>query len=342
MHRLLIGHYRVMRKINFNTEVVKFLNQLVNEVQLENKKFQANFLNTKCIFYLGKSVPHPDLISTAFLNEEPDNAEISIYVSSNSHTFSLANCRILELIKDLHPITNKFGNYRFSLDPSGNFVYVYSRIEKIGAVWISPTVYNTPEMLITPFRTLISWVLEEMGGIILHASSFTVNSQNVLLAGPSGSGKSTIAFEALTHSEAVICDDAIALTLDGCFPIYGKLKMKSIVDSIEIAGSQFRCERVGTKSILNLSQVSNLPKYWYRPDFLLFPSLSTKSEFVEISLNETIKNLISDSSSETLGTPIGALKLIHTSLNDTRMFNWKLDPDPNLNWKELNRLVTKA
>lgn len=341
MHRSLIGHCQEMHKIDINAEVGRFLNQLIAEVQLEYKTFQATFLNIECSFYLGKSVPRTDLISTAFLNEPPGDGEISIYVSSNSHTFSLANSRVIEFIKELHPITNNFGDYRFSADPSGKFVYVYSRVEKVGAVWISPSINEAPEMLITPFRTLISWILEGIGGIILHASSFTVSGQNVLLAGPSGSGKSTIAFEALSHSEEVICDDAITLTINGCFPIYGKMKMKSVVDSIEISGSQFKCERVGTKSTLNLSQVSNFRKIGYRPDFLLFPSLSLKSEFVEISMNETLKKIVTDSFSETLGSPIGALRLINSSLSNTRKLDWKLDSDPNLNWEELKMQVTK-
>jgi len=341
MHRSLIGHYQAMQKIDIQEEVGNFLSQLITEVQLEHKTFQTTLLNKGCGFYLGKSVPHKDLISTAFLNESVHNPEISIYISSNTDTFSLATSRVGEIVNQLHPTMNKYGDYRFSSDPSGKFVYVYSALKKTGGVWVSPTVNESPEMLITPFRTLVSWILEEQGGVILHASSFTVSGRNILLAGPSGSGKSTIAFEALTHSENVMCDDAIALTSMGCFPIYGKMKMKSVVDSIEISGSQFKCEQVGAKSVLNLSEVSAFRKNWKRPDFLMFPSLSLKSEFVEISMNETLKKIVTDSFSETLGSPIGALKLINSSLFETRKFSWKLDPDPNLNWEGLKMQVSR-
>lgn len=341
MHRSLIGHYQEMRKIDIEEEVGNFLSQLIAEVQLEHIKFQTTLLNTGCSFYLGKSVPHKNLISTAFLNESLHDHEINIYISSSTNTFNLATSRIGEIVNQLHPTLNKHGEYRFSSDPSGKFVYVYSTLKKTGGIWVSPTVNESPEMLITPFRTLVSWILEEEGGVILHASSFTVNGRNILLTGPSGSGKSTIAFEALTHSEEVMCDDAIALTSMGCFPIYGKMKMKSVVDSIEISGSQFKCEQVGSKSVLNLTQFSAFRKNWIRPDFLIFPSLSFKSEFIEISMNETIKKIVNDSFSETLGSPIGALKLINASLSEVRKFNWGLDPDPNLNWEELKMQVSR-
>ena len=331
-----------MQEVNLEAEVGLFLQELISEVQQEYHKFQSTFLNKGCNFYIGKGVPHPGLISTAFFNETLPNSEFSIYISTETSTFSLAGLNISQVMRQFHPATNRFGDYRFSLDPSGKFIYVYNIPAKIGAVWISPSVSEAPEMLITPFRTLVAWILEEDGGVILHAASFTVEGVNTLLAGPSGSGKSTIAFEALSHSETVICDDAIALTINGFFPIYRKMKMKSFVDFIEVSGSKFKCEKVGNKSVLDLNQVTTFPSNGYLPDFLLFPSLNFESEFVEISMLEALKRLITDSFTETLGSSVGALRLIKTSLSKTKMYEWKLDPNPILNWEELELQVLRT
>lgn len=331
-----------MQSISVESEIGLFLNGLIADVQQESKKIEATFLNLGCNFYIGKSVPHPDLIESAFLNSHRGSGEINIYLSTDTDSFKLSSSKFLRVIQDLHPTINRFGGYRFSADPSGNFLYFYSRAQKIGGVWISPSVSEVPEMLITPFRTLISWILEEVGGVILHASSFTLNGKSILLAGPSGSGKSTIAFEALSQSENVICDDAIALTSAGCFPIYSKMKMKSHLDLIEISGSQLTCEQVGSKSVINLTQISSFQQVGYLADFLLFPSLNSQSVFDEISTGEAIKRIMADSFSETLGAPLGALRLINQALSKVRTMNWRLAPDPKLNWEKLKAQVSKT
>jgi hypothetical protein len=330
-----------MQSISIESEIGLFLQSLIVNVQQDSEKIEVTFLNLGCNFHIGSSVPHSDLIKSAFLNSHCGSSEINIYLSSDTDSFKLSRSKLLEVIQNLHPTINRFGDYRFSADPSGNFLYFYNGTQKIGGVWIAPSVSEMPEMLITPFRTLISWILEEVGGVILHASSFTLDGKSVLLAGPSGSGKSTIAFEALSQSENVICDDAIALTSAGCFPIYSKMKMKSNLESIEVSGSQLTCEQVGSKSVINLTQISNFQQVGYLPNFLLFPSLNSESAFDEISTGEAMKKIMTDSFSETLGAPLGALRLIYQALSKVRTLNWRLAPDSKLNWEELKAQVSK-
>jgi hypothetical protein len=323
-------------------EVGLFLNKLVGDVQKKSETFEASFLNVGCNFHIGSNVPHKNLIKTAFLSSHSTAKEVNVYLSTSTDSIGITDFSSLEVINDLHPVENRFGKYRFSADPSGNFLYFYNSVEKIGGIWISPSVMLAPEMLITPFRTLISWLLEEDGGVILHAASFTLGGRKILLVGPSGSGKSTIAFEALARSEIVICDDAIALTSTGCFPIYTKMKMKSYVDLIEVSGSKIKCEQVGSKSVLDLKKVLNHAQSGYLPDLLLFPSLASKSEFAHISSSEALKKIMIDSFSETLGAPIGALRLINSVLTKIQAINWQLDPEPSLNWDELKAKVSKV
>jgi hypothetical protein len=332
----------VMQNHSVEAEVGRFLNKLMADVQKKSETFEASFLNVGCKFHIGNNVPHKNLIKTAFLPSYSTAREVNVYLSTSTDSIGITDFSSLEVINDLHPVENRFGNYRFSADPSGNFLYFYNMAEKIGGIWISPSVMLAPEMLITPFRTLISWLLEEDGGVILHASSFTLGGRKILLVGPSGSGKSTIAFEALARSEIVICDDAIALTSTGCFPIYTKMKMKSYVDLIEVSGSHIKCEQVGSKSVLDLKKVLNYAQIGYLPDLLLFPSLASKSEFVHISTSEALKKIMIDSFSETLGAPIGALRLINSVLSQIQAINWKLDPEPSLNWDELKAKVSQA
>jgi hypothetical protein len=331
-----------MQNHSVEAEVGRFFNKLVADVQKKSETFEVSFLNIGCKFHIGSNVPHKNLIRTAFLPSHSTAKEVNIYLSTSTDSIGITDFSSLEVINDLHPVENRFGKYRFSADPSGNFLYFYNSAVKIGGIWISPSVMMAPEMLITPFRTLISWLLEEDGGVILHASSFTLDARKILLVGPSGSGKSTIAFEALVRSEIVICDDAIALTNTGCFPIYTKMKMKSHVDLIEESGSQIKCEQVGSKSVLDLKKILNYAPIGYLPDLLLFPSLASKSEFIHISTSEALKKIITDSFSETLGTPIGALRLINSMLSQIQAINWKLDPEPSLNWDELKAKVSKV
>lgn len=330
-----------MQSNNTIIEIGNFLSKLVADVQLESEFFTATFTNLSCGFHLGRNVPHVNLIKTAFLKSEQADCDINIFVSTDTDFFPPRDSKFPEIIQRLHPATNRFGDYRFSADPSGNFLYFYDIDKKIGGVWISPKVSGTPEMLITPFRALISWIMEDAEAVILHASSFTVAGKNILLAGPSGSGKSTIAFEALVSSESVICDDAVAMTRNNCFPIYSKMKLKSSVDSIKTAGTEVKCEQVGSKSVLDLTQVLNFQLSGYLPDFLLFPSLALKSKFDDLPKNEALKRIITDSYSETLGSSIGALRLMNQAFSNVRTIAWRLDPNPIVNWEELKSLASK-
>jgi len=330
-----------MQSINTEIEVGNFLSELVADVRLGSDSFVATVINLGCRFHIGRNVPHVNLIKTAFLISDRADSDINVYISTDTDLFALKGSRFREIMENLHPASNRFGNYRFSADPSGNFLYFYDTDKKIGGVWISPNVSVAPEMLITPFRAMISWILESADAVILHASSFTVEGKNILLAGPSGSGKSTIAFEALIRSETVICDDAVALTRNSCFPIYSKMKLKSSIGSIKSSGAGIKCEQVGSKSVLNLRQVLNFQRNGYLPDFLLFPSLALKSRFDDLPKNEALKKIMTDSFSETLGSSIGALRLVNLALSNVRTMTWRLDPNPSLNWEELKILVSK-
>jgi len=330
-----------MQSVNTEIEIGNFLSELVADVRLESDSFVATVLNLGCSFHIGRNVPHINLIKTAFLISDRADSDINVYISTDTDLFALKGSSFREIMENLHPASNRFGNYRFSADPSGNFLYFYDTDKKIGGVWISPNVSVAPEMLITPFRAMISWILESADAVILHASSFTVEGKNILLAGPSGSGKSTIAFEALIRSETVICDDAVALTRNSCFPIYSKMKLKSSLGSIKSSGAEIKCEQVGSKSVLNLRQVLNFQRNGYLPDFLLFPSLALKSRFDDLSKNEALKKIMTDSFSETLGSSIGALRLMNLVFSNVRTMTWHLDPNPSLNWEELKILVSK-
>jgi len=330
-----------MQSNSFEIDIGNFLNELVADVKFVSESFEATFLNFGCNFHVGRNIPHLNLIKTAFLNSGSALREIDIYLSTDTDSFTLQDSNLLKILQDLHPSTNRFGSYRFSADPSGNFLYLYDTRKKVGGVWISPNVSEVPEMLITPFRALISWILESAGAVILHASSFTLGGRNILLAGPSGSGKSTIAFEALERLETVMCDDAIALTNSGCFPIYSKMKLKSFVESIKVSGSKIDCEQVGSKSVLNLTDVSSFQRNGYLPDLLLFPSLALKSKFDDLPSSEALKKIMTDSFSETLGSSIGALQLMNSVISNVRTIDWHLGPDPSLNWEELEALVLK-
>ena len=328
-----------MQTNNIRNEISNFLSELVADVKLESEFFLASILNLTCRFHFGRNIPHLDLIKTAFLRSDLEDCDIEIFISTDTDLFTFKTTKFQELVKSLHPSTNRFDNFRFSADPSGNFLYFYDVVNKIGGVWLSPNLSTFPEMLITPFRALISWIIESEGAVVLHASSFTLGEHNIILSGPSGSGKSTIAFEALARSEMVICDDALALTSTHCFPIYTKMKLKSLTDSISVAGKKLQCEQVGSKSVLNLTSVVGFQPRGYHPDYILFPSMAFNSNFLDLSKSDAIKKVVTDSFSETLGSPLGALKLIKSALSNVNTLDWQLEPDPTKNWEELRALV---
>ena len=280
------------------------------------------------------NLPGIELINSALLPSTDIPTE-HIYLWSSESVTSLEEIPGYHSIQRLHPSESEFEDFRVACDPSGLFIYVFNTITREGAVWLSPLLRSQPEPLITPFRALLSWIIQADHGQILHGAAFDFQGFGVLLSGPSGSGKSVITHRALAAGSPILADDAILLIGGTAYPIYTKMKLKEELPAELHQYLNATPEIVGSKSTLNLSALGSrfLPKM--SADYLLFPSVTQVSLLTKLATMIAIKKILIDSSSETLGSGAGTLRSLMSTLSKSQCYEWQLVSDVEENWTQL-------
>jgi hypothetical protein len=95
-----------------------------------------------------------------------------------------------------------------------NSVSVLDVNARVGAYW-APTMDGLPFWAkASPFRTLLHWWLESIGGQLIHGAAFGTADGALLITGKGGIGKSTTALTCLMHGLTYIGDDYLAVVLD--------------------------------------------------------------------------------------------------------------------------------
>lgn len=86
-------------------------------------------------------------------------------------------------------------------------------------------LFNTDQML-------FARLLNEKGGLILHANGFDVNSRGILLTGNSGSGKTTLSGMLKQCGAKILCDDRMFVRpVDGKLRLFGNWNHGSVPDT---------------------------------------------------------------------------------------------------------------
>ena len=224
--------------------------------------------------------------------------EIDGYLSG-----ALANPVSVEMRLDNLECSESGSSSTTKIDPDQNVCIQQGRVLRLtlyadrkGArLQVNPTLSKQlgGPILRQSLKSLISLLVLERGGLLLHASAVQYEGYSLLFAGPSGSGKSTIA--SYFPREAMLNDDLIAVypTAHGLVahstPFNGTLELKTVSRRAKVLKAftltQSQENRIGTKSTKESlrSWLSNIAL----PEGI--PALEEKAFSIAFKCNEQIQ-----------------------------------------------------
>jgi hypothetical protein len=85
---------------------------------------------------------------------------------------------------------------------------------RAGSFWVEGGQALPDWSRAAPFRTLLHWWIEELGGQLLHAAAVGTSDGALLITGKGGIGKSTTALACLTGGMQFVGDDYVMVTAD--------------------------------------------------------------------------------------------------------------------------------
>lgn len=169
-----------------------------------------------------------EMILGAFLHRDEDNApyQISIYLISDFEVL------LSHLQKHLPPmqIEKPFEfritfPYKVFLCRSQGQIYVFDTSKSKGYIFLNKISSLDLRSYVTPFRLMMSWIVNEVGGELIHASAISQNGRVLVISGEKGSGKSTLALASGLYGSDILSDDAVAIIGERAYAIYSRAKI---------------------------------------------------------------------------------------------------------------------
>ena len=203
---------------------------------LKHKLEWSNFQLMNQTFTLGvdKAIPIKSQLSEAFVESE-SNGDVKFIISSNRNErfgrfISSLGRKNGSRIQQQSMGTNQRS---IAIDLGINAIYYFDHDAKIAGVWLAGRNEYYLPTFITPFRTVINWLMKEESGVLVHASAIDIAGKGLLFAGASGSGKSTLAIYAASKGFGILGDDAIAYSKGYLYSIYRFAKAKPGILNLE-------------------------------------------------------------------------------------------------------------
>jgi hypothetical protein len=133
-------------------------------------------------------------------------------------------------------------------------IYFLDTINKQGIILLRETNFLDTRSYVTPFRLMVSWIVDDIGGEIIHASAISENGRALVISGEKGSGKSTLALASVITGGEIISDDAVIIIDKRIFAIYtrAKIDIANVYTQSLIKYSFNLKDRQDAKSILPL------------------------------------------------------------------------------------------
>lgn len=193
--------------------------------------------------------------------------------------------------------------YKVAFDKSQGFIYLYDTQTKKAAIWIAEDSKISLNSFVTPFRIIFSWMAEDFGGEIVHASAISKGGNGIIINGPSGSGKSTLAILCVLNGFEIIADDVV-LFHDGLISaIYKYAKVDPLTSPLDLSHLRlFQMESSpDTKNILDLTQFGERFVQRAQAIALTLPVFVHLNQHALISPSIAIKLLAPNSLRELMG-----------------------------------------
>lgn len=208
--------------------------------------------------------------------------------------------------------------YRVLFDRQVGIIYVLNKESKAGAVWIRRQSELDLRSFITPFRTMLSWFAELVGGEIVHGAGVVVNGVGMILSGPSGSGKSTTAIALAQSGHELIADDCVLVQKGHIHAVYARTKVDRRL-GLPFSSVAIKLQRLrgvaNAKDFFTIEDSGLRYRQVARVQALAFPSISPMSGYVRIPSERARRLLTRDSLREIRGGNQGnLLRLSHLAI----------------------------
>ncbi len=115
--------------------------------------------------------------------------------------------------------------FRIFVSESQSQIYLLDSIRKQGIILLRKSEFLDTRSYITPFRLMVSWIVDSINGEVIHASAISKDDRALVISGEKGSGKSTLALTSVIAGSDIISDDAVILVKERVYAIYTRAKI---------------------------------------------------------------------------------------------------------------------
>lgn len=169
-----------------------------------------------------------NLVIGAFIDNQQEESGfvISVYMLDD---FDYWKEKVQESIPDSNlevPVPYKVTSpFRIFVSDSQSQIYFLDSIRKQGIILLRKTDFLDTRSYITPFRLMVSWIVDNFNGEVIHASAISKDGRALVISGEKGSGKSTLALTSVIAGSEIISDDAVILINKRVYAIYTRAKI---------------------------------------------------------------------------------------------------------------------
>jgi hypothetical protein len=231
--------------------------------------------------------------------------------------------------------------YRIAFDKSQGFIFVYDTHKKLGSIWIASDDQISLNSFVTPFRLMLSWMAEDFGAEIVHASSVCFENRGLLINGPSGSGKSTLALLCLLNDQPMLADDVVLVEEKSIFSVYKYAKVDTAKNPLDISQIQtFKMEdSPESKEIIDLENFGARFMKETNLSAVILPIFAHLNHFEKLSPKVALELMAPNSMREIMGGTANNFKRIVEIINSVPVFRLALSTDNQKNLATLREIV---
>ena len=169
-----------------------------------------------------------DLIIGAFIDNQYGKPEyiISVYMLDDFNYWKEKFQEFIPSSNNEGPVPYKITSpFRIFVCESQSQIYFFDSIRKHGIIFLRETEFLDARSYITPFRLMVSWIVDNINGEVIHASAISKDGCAVVISGEKGSGKSTLALTSVIAGGEIISDDAVIIVNRRVYAIYTRAKI---------------------------------------------------------------------------------------------------------------------
>jgi hypothetical protein len=192
----------------------------------KSKKILLGPLSSKLNVYFEGYIAN--LIIGAFIDNSQEEAEfvISVFMLDDFDLWKRDIEKSAPSVNLEAPLPYKVTSpFRIFICESQSQIYLFDTFNKQGVILLRETSFLDTRSYITPFRLMVSWILDSINGEVIHASAISKNGRALVISGEKGSGKSTLALTWMITGGEIISDDAVILIDRRVYAMYARAKI---------------------------------------------------------------------------------------------------------------------